>query len=77
MSAITLTIEFSGGLEKLFDSEDKKEHVIELRSKVPVDNSTNEEATEMKDVDLSYLVLYLRDQKMKERKELFVENGTV
>ncbi|TFL03908.1 ubiquitin-related modifier 1 [Pterulicium gracile] len=63
---IRLQIEFSGGLELLFSHTRK--HTVNLPSTVP--NST-------RPADASYLILYLRDNLLKERPELFEEKGTV
>jgi len=61
---ISLNVEFSGGLELLFSNERK--HSV----KVPRVN-------EGQPTDLAYLIHYLRDNLLKERAELFVEDGTV
>lgn len=76
MSNISLDIEFAGGLELLFSNQ--RRHRVELPFEVPVDNSTDEGSlTATKNVDLAFLVVYLRDRLLKERPELFVEKDTV
>jgi len=56
-----VTIEFSGGLELLFDKE--KFHTKELPNK--------------DSMSLKEFVLWIRDNMLKERPELFVVEGTV
>jgi len=78
MSNISVKIEFGGGLELLFSNQ--RSHMLEVPSKVPRNNSTdhgNLKSSDLKDTDLTFLVLYLRDRLLKERPELFVENRTV
>lgn len=80
--SVSLNIEFGGGLELLFSNQ--RRHRVELPRRVP-SNATNAHAitneitaeVPMKDVDLAFLVLFLRDRVLKERPELFVEKGTV
>ncbi|KAG6831969.1 Ubiquitin- modifier 1 [Tephrocybe sp. NHM501043] len=66
MATISLKVEFSGGLELLFSNQ--RIHSINLPV---VEKSTSTTPT------LQYLINYLRDNLLKEREELFVENGTV
>ena len=66
---IRLQIEFSGGLELLFSHTRK--HTVHLPATVPDPTGTTRPA------DASYLILYLRDNLLKERPELFEEKGTV
>lgn len=78
MSTIALKIEFGGGLELLFGNQ--RSHRIDIPSKVATDNDTTVkdlEAKEAKAADVSYLVHHMRDHMLKERAELFMENGTV
>jgi ubiquitin related modifier 1 len=56
---------FSGGMELLFDNV--REHKIEL----PTQASDNHPTI------LQDLIIYIRDNMMTERKELFVVKGTV
>ena len=71
---ISLDIEFGGGLDLLFSKE--RRHIIEVPLRVPVDNSTDGTifpGKDMKDVDLTYLIYYLRYQVLKEKPDLFFE----
>ena len=61
---LAVKIEFSGGLELLFDN--KKKHNVTLPS-----------AVDGKPVDVTYLLSWLRDNLLKERPELFMEEKTV
>ncbi|KAI0672341.1 ubiquitin-related modifier 1, partial [Trametes maxima] len=61
---ISLKVEFGGGLELLFSNQ--RSH----RSSTP-------DAEIFKAVDLTYLIFWLRDNLLKERVELFIENATV
>ncbi|KAF6751656.1 ubiquitin-related modifier 1 [Ephemerocybe angulata] len=78
-SSVTIKVEFSGGLELLFSNQ--RSHTLTLPAAVPTDNATTvpvsstTEAT--KPADITYLIHYLRDHLLKERAELFEENGTV
>ena len=64
MSSLNLKIEFGGGLELLFDN--KKKYNVELPP------TTNNKPT-----TLSHLIFWLKDNLLKERPELFIEEGTV
>ncbi|OBZ76176.1 Ubiquitin-related modifier 1 [Grifola frondosa] len=83
MSTISLKIELGGGLELLFSSQ--RSHRVTIPSRVPISESraasgSPEDATadgETKPADLAYLIFWMRDNLLKERAELFVENGTV
>ena len=93
--SIPLNIQFSGGLEYLFDYEPSHPLKMDLNvpAVVPVDNSSpsadhpspsNEAVkpkepavTDTKPADVTYLIHHLRDHHLKERVELFMENGTV
>ncbi|EJD51838.1 ubiquitin-related modifier 1 [Auricularia subglabra TFB-10046 SS5] len=61
---IALKVEFGGGLELLFDH--KKKYTIEL-PRTTADKPTN----------VTHLVAWLKDNLLKERPELFVEEQTV
>ncbi|KAG6916750.1 Ubiquitin- modifier 1 [Tephrocybe rancida] len=63
MATISLKVEFSGGLELLFSNQ--RAHTVELSKSEP-DKPT-----------LQDLIDWLRDNLLKERVELFVEDGTV
>ncbi|KAI0795782.1 ubiquitin-related modifier 1 [Abortiporus biennis] len=67
--SISLKIEFGGGLELLFSNQ--RSHKISIPSEVTSKDGTT------KPVDLSYLIFWLRDNLLKEREALFIENGTV
>ncbi|KAK7678064.1 Ubiquitin- modifier 1 [Cerrena zonata] len=69
--SLTIKIEFGGGLELLFSNQ--KSHKIEVPSKIPARERSESERA----VDLQYLIFWLRDNLLKERVELFIENGTV
>ncbi|KAJ2919680.1 hypothetical protein MD484_g713, partial [Candolleomyces efflorescens] len=77
--AVAVKIEFGGGLELLFSNQ--RTHKVSLPATVPKDNTTAlpgpENDSPTKPADVTYLIHYLRDHLLKERAELFVENGTV
>lgn len=62
---LSLRIEFSGGLELLFSNV--RSHRITIPAVID----------DGKPVDINYLIFWLRDNLLKEREELFLENGTV
>lgn len=73
---VALKIEFSGGLELLFSNQ--RSHKLIIPALVPKDNSTIAvDTTDLKPADVTYLIHHLRDHLLKERVELFMENGTV
>jgi len=88
---ITINVVFSGGLELLFGND--RNHSISIPHLVPSDNSTHSTPSssssstpssdndvpsiKVKAVDLEYLIYHLRDHLLKERPELFMENGTI
>ena len=77
---ISLRIQFSGGLEYLFDHEPSHPLKMNLTipESVPIDNSSQlSPVAKTKPADISYLIHYIRDHHLKERAELFVDNGTV
>ncbi|KAK7062809.1 Ubiquitin-related modifier 1 [Paramarasmius palmivorus] len=76
MSSISVRVEFGGGLELLFSNE--KRHNVTLPTQVPKNNDTKSQLNgDTKPADVDYLIHYLRDHLLKERAELFMENGTV
>ncbi|KAI0717886.1 ubiquitin-like modifier 1 [Cerioporus squamosus] len=79
MSTIALKIEFGGGLELLFSNQ--RSHRITIPANVPMSSATGQtpEGADVptKPADIAYLLFWLRDNLLKERAELFVENGTV
>lgn len=62
MKGVRIKVEFGGGLELLFANERKHQVVI------PED---------VKEANVRWLIHWLKDNKLKERVELFVENNTV
>ncbi|KAG1797152.1 hypothetical protein EV424DRAFT_1333594 [Suillus variegatus] len=88
---MTIKLVFSGGLELLFGNE--RNLSVLIPSFVPSDNSTHSSPSsssftsppyndtpstgETKAADLEYLIYHLRDHLLKERPELFMENGTI
>lgn len=88
---MTIKLVFSGGLELLFGNE--RNQSVLIPPFVPSDNSTHSSSSsssstpsscndtpstgETKAADLEYLIYHLRDHVLKERPELFMENGTI
>jgi ubiquitin related modifier 1 len=88
---MTIKLVFSGGLELLFGNE--RNQSVLIPPFVPSDNSTHSSSSsssstpsscndtpstgETKAADLEYLIYHLRDHVLKERPELFMENGTM
>ncbi|KAF1962075.1 ubiquitin related modifier 1 [Byssothecium circinans] len=63
---VSITVEFSGGLEMLFDNERK------LSLKIPTKDDTGAAS------NVAFLVKHMCDKVMKDpRKELFILDGTV
>jgi len=79
MSASTLSIkvEFGGGLELLFSNQ--RAHRITLPARVSPQEGGGKETKESegRSTDITYLISWLKDNLLKERAELFVENETV
>ncbi|PPR07833.1 hypothetical protein CVT24_003110 [Panaeolus cyanescens] len=78
--SLSIKIEFGGGLELLFANQ--RSYTITIPCTVPKDNSTTPEAQqadgkERKNADMTYLIHHMRDHMLKERAELFMENGSV
>ncbi|KAI9491272.1 ubiquitin-related modifier 1 [Zychaea mexicana] len=67
MSDLTINVEFSGGMELLFDNV--RQHKITLPAQSKLDTS--------KPATLRDLIFYIRDNMMTEKKDLFVEKDTV
>ncbi|SAL97490.1 hypothetical protein [Absidia glauca] len=67
MSVLNIKVEFSGGMELLFNNERK--HQIALSSQSQ--KNPNDPAT------LQDLIFYIRDNMMTEKKDLFVDKDTV
>ncbi|KAI8393908.1 ubiquitin-related modifier 1 [Radiomyces spectabilis] len=65
MATITVNVEFSGGMELLFNNERK--HKITL----PAQSENGQPTT------LQTLILHIRDNLMTDKKDLFVDKDTV
>ncbi|KAH9903458.1 ubiquitin-related modifier 1 [Cubamyces lactineus] len=82
-TTLSLKIEFGGGLELLFSNQ--RSHRVTVPALVPASSGTaktaqsgeDEDSAPKKPADLAYLIFWLRDNLLKEREELFIENGTV
>ncbi|KAH9947789.1 ubiquitin-like modifier 1 [Amylocystis lapponica] len=82
-SPLSLKIEFSGGLELLFSNQ--RSHRISLPAHVPSPSvkgadaglGRSEQEQARRPADIAYLIFWLRDNLLKEREALFVEDGTV
>ena len=81
MSSLALKIEFGGGLELLFDN--KRSHRISIPAHVNSSSSAEhggpkEESGESSGpANVQYLIHWLKENLLRERAELFVEEGTV
>jgi ubiquitin related modifier 1 len=77
MSTLNVKVEFGGGLELLFSNQ--RSHRVTIPADVPLSSkpADAENSTERKAADITYLMYWLRDNLLKEREELFIENGTV
>lgn len=77
MTTLNIKIEFGGGLELLFSNQ--RSHRVTIPSRVPTSSKPQdaEKSSEDKPADITYLMYWLRDNLLKEREELFIENGTV
>ena len=71
IETIPVKVEFGGGLELLFSNQ--RSHQVSLPSQIP----QTSQQSESKPADVNYLISYLKDNLLKERAELFVENGTM
>ena len=75
-AALYIKVEFGGGLELLFDN--KRSHRITIPAFSSATSSTDDQNEEPgKDADVTFLIHWLKDNLLRERAELFVENGTV
>ncbi|PFH50854.1 hypothetical protein AMATHDRAFT_144027 [Amanita thiersii Skay4041] len=77
---VSLKVEFGGGMELLFSNQ--RSHKLTIPARVPLDNGTSGLPADTTDenskpADISYLIHHLKDHLLKERLELFYENGTV
>ncbi|KAI0044006.1 ubiquitin related modifier 1 [Auriscalpium vulgare] len=68
---LNLKVEFGGGLELLFDK--KRSHRVAL----PSPPSSPPDAAKKTPADINFLIHWLKDNLLRERAELFIENGTV
>ena len=67
-------------MELLFANQ--RSHKLSIPALVPDDNNTKDlqadaNSANIKPADITYLIHHLRDHLLKEREELFMENGTV
>src|SRR5712691_1544069 len=67
MAALKLKVEFGGGLELLFSNQ--RTHLIDIPSTVPRGDREGQPA------DIDFLIYWLKDNLLKERPELFIEDG--
>ena len=80
MSTVSVKVEFGGGLELLFSNQ--RSHKVDIPASVPPvvagkDAGTKDSKPAGKAADITYLIFWLRDNLLKERPELFIENATV
>ena len=61
----SVRVEFGGGLELLFSKQ--KSHKVDIPTATPDEKPTN----------MIYLIRWLKDNLLKEREELFLDNDTV
>lgn len=75
--SLNLKIEFGGGLEILFSNQ--RSHAISIPAVIPksTSRSPTEAKREERPADVTFLIHWLKDTLLKEREELFMENGTV
>ena len=78
-ATVTVDVEFSGGLELLFGNV--RRHRVTLPATKPdsdgATKSTSDDASPSSPADVEFLIEYLAKNLLKERVELFVENGSV
>jgi ubiquitin related modifier 1 len=93
MSQITLKIQFGGGLELLFSNNRNHRISVPSRVPLPTAAAPSDAApstgveqsssgasaddTNTKPTDVNYLIHWLKDNLLRERPELFIEEGTV
>ena len=66
MVNLKLKVEFGGGLELLFSNQ--RSHLIDIPSTVPGSDGEGQPA------DIDFLIRWLKDNLLKERPELFIED---
>ncbi|KAI5835134.1 ubiquitin-related modifier 1 [Schizophyllum commune Tattone D] len=71
-ATVTVDVEFSGGLELLFGNV--RRHRVALPATKP---DSEAEGGTLAPADVEFLIDYLAKNLLKERVELFVENGSV
>ena len=74
-STLKLKIEFGGGLELLFSNE--RIHKIALPAHIPPSSPSAKADSPDAPANVTYLIYWLKENLLKERAELFEENGTV
>ncbi|KAH7883069.1 ubiquitin-like modifier 1 [Phlebopus sp. FC_14] len=74
MTTINVKVEFSGGLELLFNNQ--RVHNLSLPA-VIVANKPTTPSLSTKPVDLTYLIHHLRDNVLTDRSQLFMEGDIV
>jgi len=72
---LNLKVEFGGGLELLFDN--KRSHVVSLPAHIPPRVPTSTNTDNVKPSNIAFLIQWLKENLLKERAELFEDNGTV
>ena len=78
MSTISVKVEFGGGLELLFSNQ--RSHKVDIPATVPPvaeGKNNNDLKPAGRAADVTYLMFWLKDNLLKERPELFIENATV
>lgn len=78
MSTVSVKVEFGGGLELLFSNQ--RSHKLDIPATVPppAEGKNNDDKKPAgRPADITWLMYWLRDNLLKERVELFIENGTV
>ncbi|CCM01846.1 uncharacterized protein FIBRA_03916 [Fibroporia radiculosa] len=77
--AISLKVEFGGGLELLFSNE--RSHTVTIPARAPspagADTDVHPPGGGGRPADIAFLIAWLRANLLQERAELFEENGTV
>ena len=74
-ATLNVKIEFGGGLELLFSNE--RIHKITLPACIPASSPAAKADAPDAPANITYLIYWLKENLLKERAELFEENGTV
>ncbi|VDB83158.1 unnamed protein product [Peniophora sp. CBMAI 1063] len=74
-STLNIKIEFGGGLELLFTNE--RTHKIALPAHIPASSPAATADAPDAPANITFLIYWLKENLLKERAELFEENGTV